>query len=249
MTEQNTRKSIESLLWYDSRETQKFATDQKTLRQYLEEEAAKKISQYQQEYVELKPKAKKRFTGVVKPWWQDFRESGFYEELIEWLRTNSNISGLSLSDEIVYPWPTSILEQQSNANPFDEAARLILQEKKKKNHYGASRLEREHLPENELWQARFGLSISGQSEEFYISRWPSREKDYDNNPPNWYSKTSIQLNPAKENQWLPKIHPKVWLGLADQIESGRTWEVLHESLTWFRKEKEFPPAKIIFLKD
>lgn len=243
------RKSIESLLWYDSKESQKFATDQQTLRQYLEEEAAKKIAQYQQEYVESEPKAEKRFTGVVKPWWQDFRDSGLYEELIEWLRTNSNISGLSLSDEIVYPWPTSIVEQQSNASPFDEAARLILREKMENNHFGALRLERMYLPENELWQARFGLSISGQSEEFYISRRPSREKDYDNNPPNWHSKVSIQLNPGKESQWFAKIHPKVWLGLSDQIESGRTSEVLHESLTWFRKKKEFPPAKYIFLKN
>jgi hypothetical protein len=223
---ENHKQSIERFLGEVFRKRQKFATDQETLRQWLQAEADKKIAEYQQGWKTLEPEARKRFADIVKPWWQDFKESGFYDDLIDWHRT-SNYSIIVLSNQIVYPWPRTILKQQSNPELFDDAAESISEAINKKDAFRVARLDEQYIPENELWEARFFLTAheSSDKEGLFVSRWPPKGGNYE-------FVGALALKPREEDQWFAKIHPRVWLEFAEQIESGKSWEVLHESLTW-----------------
>lgn len=153
-----------------------------------------------------------------------------YNGLTQWLKDNSHISILLLSEFVEYPWPRELLKQQSTPKPFNDIAESILKAKNERNTFAAKRLlDRWYLPEEEVWTARFSLASSQWSEGVAISRWLHTNGGYTFGTG---SAESIPLKQGEEDQWFSKIHPKVWLGFADQIESGKTWEILHEDLKW-----------------
>lgn len=209
-----------------------------TVRKTLEEEAKKIVRVYREEVTSLKPEASVRLQGVVLPWWLGFKGSGLYNQITDLLRTKVSFD-LDLSEPVSYFYPLDVLRKGKEDKPYQSEAESITKRLTK----GGGRLE-EHLKcqvslwNSDLWASGFCLTGYGAScHRFFIRQWSEIRQS-------WAFAIQAQwlqvaIDPSQEgSDLIDRIHPKVWIGFADQIEKGRVWQVLDESLRKNLRERD-----------
>lgn len=228
------KSSLEGFLAEEAKKRAYIEANIGAISQVLEANARKVIGAYEAERQALLPEAQKKLTTVVIPWWQDFEESGTYQRVFDYLSQRDFWSGINpvanLSDPIVFPWPTLSL----NPKEIEKYARGIIERQKgdiPKAREAATQAYKAYDSWPNLWTADFYLAGENQARHdpgFGISRWPINGGGfaYAMNA----SRNDIHLHKAEAYQLVIKIHPEVIIGFAEQIESGRVYQKLQESL-------------------
>lgn len=228
------KSSLEGFLADEANKKRQIEDSIGTISQILEENARRITDAYVAERQALVPEAQDKLTKVVKPWWQDFEESGIYQRVFDYLSQRDFGSGIdpvaNLSDLIVFPW----LRVSLDPKEIEKYARYIIEREKgdvEKAQEAASEAYEAHDTWRNLWTAYFYVAGEHQFRHdpgFGISRWPINGGGFA------YamsaSKNDIHLHRSEAGQLVTKIHPEVIIGFAEQIEGGRVYQRLQESL-------------------
>jgi len=220
MAEQD-RESLRKFLAEEAEKYQRLSQSQEAVRQELEKRARQAIEKYQQEFEELTLLAKEKVGEIIQPWFDDLVQDGTYDQLLKWQKAHNDRT-ISVSDSILYYWPDGAFRgfeysEELEEKPFEGDAEFIVEEYE--NHQQG--IEKHQSGVDEVWSARFNIGWGGG---LYISQSPSLGGGYG------FTAIEIPLDVKNISAKIPSIHPEVWIGFADQVESGKDQGILQESL-------------------
>ncbi len=198
-------------------------------RYYLEVRAREVALRYDDECFEAGPGAVHKIETVIYPWWREFKSSQTFTQMVNLFEGES--FDLTLSDEISYFWPQRALrELKCGKEGFIEDAKRLQKIGEQRGRgvlISVETLVNSWL--DDYWTARVYFSGIGEKfHQLYLQPWSSQRNS-------WAFALSAQelrigIDPAGEGNLADKINPKVWLGFAEQIESGRVWRILERSV-------------------
>lgn len=196
--------------------------DTRVLAEIFKQRSIESVARYQRDREELLPQAKDGLNNVVSPWAEDLVDSGLYDRVYGWLL--QRYGAVTLSKRVEFPGYTEVPKDET----LDYLAQLEL-----RGSGGDLNLAKEQIlargrsSQGYTWEAR--LRIAGEGGVYKpglgISSSPKGGGGRGFKP------HQISLFPDREEGLLERVHPRVWIGLADQIESGKIWEVFKESIS------------------
>lgn len=197
------------------------------VRQRLESVAKEAVGKYQEDFQKLLPLANEKVEKIIQPWCDQLVSSGTYDRLYSWVKRSKSDYYMNLTNNILYVWPRRAI------NGFGEIsgdARFIVSDCRRGDiEEGIKTFERRN---DEVWSARFEICITDHIKPIdglAISQWPHLGGGMA-----FAMLTSKRLRIPLEIESLEpsvnKISPEVWIGFADQIESGKVWEVIESYL-------------------
>lgn len=228
------RSSLEGFLSDKAQRRQRIEASIDVIGQTLSERSRTILGQYNTERQALLPEAEERLATVIKPWWQEFEDSGLYDRTFQYLSQRDIGSQIdpvaSLSALIVFPWP----RVPTGPQDITYDARLIINQHNgdiDKAQEAATQAYEAHDSWGNLWTAHFYIAGDHQSRHdpgFGISRWPIDGGGFA------YAigarRNDIHLRLVEADQLIAKVHPEVIIGFAEQIESGSVYRRLQGSL-------------------
>ncbi|OGM11785.1 hypothetical protein A2Z22_04415 [Candidatus Woesebacteria bacterium RBG_16_34_12] len=201
--------------------------DQENVRQELEERGRRAIEKYRLECEELEPLTEEKVVTVIQPWFDKLQTNGTYDQLLGWLETHGEYD-LSVSSEIQYYWPDKAFQsfRGGEERPFDWLAKYIVG---KYRDYRRG-IEEHHPDINEKWKAFFKIENRKYVHQgLLISRWPVGRTGF-GFAVGRAKRLEIPVYVEDISEAIPSIHPRVWIGFAEQIENGTAQEILESSL-------------------
>lgn len=229
-----------------------FAEKQEEVRAQVEEAVKKSIAEHDEQEVQALPNAQKALKEVVIPWWRDFESSGLLTQSLDAIRGRVpvNVRGLFLAETIKHSSPAHqraewVEAQEEGRKPFDYVFKGLknlfeLTEKDVSNSWVVKGTDT-------TWDFSIGPATPYQGGHqpqpgFYVSTF---HRGYDGGweiaPIPLHEPTSVfrVAEPVVDldRGWsrakariTPVVEPTVLLRFADQIRTGRVWEVLERSI-------------------
>lgn len=219
------KQRIDKLLSSDLAKQRDFAALQQDIHSRLAAIAQATEERFRTEREQLLPIAHAKLQDTIKPWWQEFEESGTYQKLFDWVNTNEADS-ISVSSSIIYP---------DGVEAWHYGGESIVQAIRRGDKKEAARIEElntRYASQERLQEAHFKI----QGEPFYLTethgfrlaRWPVIGKGFGYAMVAHQYEIPLRLDEADD---LPnKIHPEVLIEFAGQIETGRVWEIIDRSM-------------------
>lgn len=194
------------------------------VRVQLAQIAQKAITRYRRAVEVERPQAEATVGQTIQPWFLELKGSGSYADLLKWSKSHGR--SINLSDAITYYWPEDALEPK-RASSYRDKAKFVVEQ------YRGSKLPQgieTHADSDEVWYAGFELEVSnrGASEEIKIWRQPVVGMGFG------FAMVSgsyaIPMDAENVAASFDRIAPEVWIKFGQQIESGRVWKNIEQSM-------------------
>lgn len=189
-------------------------------------EAAEK---YQREVTALQPEGQRAMREVIDPWFANLIASGTYGDLMEWVKTNDK--HISLSDTILYYWPEDALagvaQARAGVRAYLHTAQFIVE------HYDHPLQEaiKIHADGDEVWQAYLYLRNSkwdSKGNGVILDRDPTIGMGFGAAMHRQFRRVSTDASNIAGI--FNTISPEVWIGFSQQIENGKVWVNIENSM-------------------
>lgn len=218
---------LRRVLIKDQKGQQRKEDQAEVVRQELEKIARLAVAKYHREVEMALPETQRIVGQVIQPWFLELASSGIYGDLLNWSRSHKN--NIRLSDAITYYWPEDALKAltEVNSRPYLESAKFVVER------YTGSALQRgiqTHADSDEVWYAGFELGHSRleRSEGVRIWRQPVVGAGFGFAMASNSYRIPIDIKSVAAS--LSLISPEVWIEFGQQIEGGKVWEVINQSM-------------------
>jgi hypothetical protein len=197
------------------------------VRVQLERVARESVSKYSREVEATLPEAQRVIDQIIQPWFLDLLSAGTYAELLEWCKSHNE--SIRFSDTTIYYWPKRALREleEKRTRPYLGTAQFVVER------YSPREIQKGigiHSDGGEAWYAGFDLKNSRWGDKNGVHIWRQPLVGMGFGYAMMASLYNVPVDVENISSARDDISPEVWINFGQQIESGKVWEAINQSM-------------------